>query len=148
MIIRPDMIIGISTFLFGAAYVAQAYALPKASIGAPMAPIYFPLGLGVLTIAIGIILMITAFNDKSVPKKKKTKDPHYVRLMVVTAALGVGYGVILEEVGFLISTLAFLGGLLFLVNGAKAWKLNSIVTVVFTVGIWYVFEQVLSITLP
>ena len=148
MIMRPDMIIGASTILFGAAYITQALSLPKASIGAPLAPIYFPLRLGAIAIAIGIILMITAYNDKSEVKKKKAKDPGYMRLMVITAALSVGYGLILEEVGFLISTLAFLSGLLFLVNGAKAWKLNSTVAVVFTVGIWYVFEHVLAITLP
>jgi putative tricarboxylic transport membrane protein len=143
--------IGICAILFGAVYSLQAFQLPRATIGSPMAPVYFPLGLGVLMILLGLLLVIKEFvanNQAGAAKKKKEMDPGYVKLIAGTSIFCVIYAMVLEHIGFIPSTLFMLGGILFLVNGRQAWKINSVVTLVFTLGIWYVFNNVLAITLP
>jgi putative tricarboxylic transport membrane protein len=144
---NKDLITGICAVIFGGVYAAQALQLPKATIGNPLAPVYFPLGLGILMVAIGLVQIAAAIREKQ-EHKTKAKDEGYAILILGTALLGVLYALIFEHVGFIISTLFFLGGILFLVNGPKAWKMNTSVTVIFTLSIWYVFEQVLSISLP
>jgi putative tricarboxylic transport membrane protein len=51
-------------------------------------------------------------------------------------------------VGFIPSTLVFLGAMLFLINGSRAWKLNAVITLGFTFGAWYVFVRLFQINLP
>ena len=38
--------------------------------------------------------------------------------------------------------------MLFLVNGVKGWIANIAVSVIFSVGVWYVFTKMFLFTLP
>ncbi len=62
--------------------------------------------------------------------------------------LGILYANIFYKIGFIYSTLIFLGGILFLVNGIRGWKANISVTVVFTLAVWYIFQKLFLIQLP
>lgn len=147
---RADTIIGICAILFGAVYSLQAFQLPRAMIGSPMAPLYFPLGLGSLMIILGLLLVIKELlaKTKGSLKKRKELDPGYAKLIIGTSVICIIYAMVLDHIGFIISTLFMLGGILFLVNGRQAWKINSVVTLVFTLGVWYLFNHILDITLP
>ena len=58
------------------------------------------------------------------------------------------YAAAFNRFGFIVSTLLFLGGMLFLVNGRKAWLTNIAVSAAFTFGAWGLFEKLLMINLP
>ena len=148
---RRDTIVGLVSLCFGAVYTIQAFQLPKASIGNPWAPIYFPATLGVLTMLLGLAVLLVDRKRAAEghrDKAGKAKDPGYWILTGGTILLSVAYGFLFEHIGFISSTLLFLGGLLFLVNGKSAWKLNSIITVLFTLGLWVVFVKAFHIKLP
>ena len=38
--------------------------------------------------------------------------------------------------------------MLFLVNGIKGWLANIITAVIYSVGVWYIFEKVFQLSLP
>lgn len=148
---NPNVIVGIVASLLGLVYSLQAFGLPKATIGNPWAPIYFPMALGILMAIMGILMIIVEVlkgNTKVQESKKVQKDKSYIILIIGTIIICVVYAAIFNVVGFIISTLLFLGGMLFLVNGSKAWLTNTIITAVFTFAVWYAFEKILMISLP
>lgn len=135
--------------LFGILYSIQAYNLPKATIGNPWAPIYFPLALGVIMTVSGIALIILEHSrGKTKHKAKAPKNKNHIKLIVGTIIIGIFYALIFKSLGFKISTLIFLGGILTLVNGPKALIKNVIVAALFTFVSWYTFEIIFLISLP
>ena len=148
---RPNALVGFTALFLGIVYAIQAFNLPKAMIGNPWAPVYFPIGLGILMACLGL-LQIVLEARKGLTNLEGVKRPKFqassLKLIFGAAALCILYALIFERLGFIISTLIFLGALLFLINGPKAWKLNSILTAGFTFGAWYMFVKLFQINLP
>lgn len=144
------MVTGIGAIILGLLYTFKALSLPKASIGNPMAPLYFPLSLGVLMILMGVIVIVVEKNKKIISENKKEegKDKGYLKLIIGTIIASLVYTIIFDKIGFIISTILFLGFILFMVNGRENWLTNIMVTVIFTIGIWYIFEKLINISLP
>lgn len=141
---RSDSIVGIVSLLFGMAYTVQTLHLPKAMVGNPWAPLFFPLALGILLVAVGAVVLLQGLrHDRTEAKKKGSK-----RLIVVTVLICLAYSALFEHLGFILSTILFLGGLLFVINGVRAWKVNSAIAVAFSLGVWYVFEKIFYMNLP
>ena len=141
---------GIITLVIGLAYSIQAFNLPMASIGNPMAPKYFPMGLGVIMTIFGIVLLSQSVKKgefKSTEKNQKGIS-YQGKLIAFTCLMSIVYALIFEELGFVIATMIFLGSILFAVNGKKQWKINTIVALCFSVGIYVMFSKVLGIMLP
>ena len=145
---NPDLIVGIFSAAFGVAYAVMSWNLPDASIGNPMAPKYFPLGVGVLAVILAIMLIVRGVGRGKVASKKKAPDKGYWVLIVGLIVCCLVYAFILEKIGFIISTIIFLLGMLFLVNGVKGWLANIITAVIYSVGVWYIFEKVFQLSLP
>ncbi|MDF2545413.1 MAG: tripartite tricarboxylate transporter TctB family protein [Anaerosolibacter sp.] len=138
------------TLVIGIIYSIQSYNLPRATIGSPMAPVYFPLGLGVLMAIFGIILLTQSVKRgdfKGMDNKEKGLT-YTGKLIAYTCFVSIIYALIFEEAGFVISTILFLGSILFVVNGKDQWKTNTIVAVSFSLGIYIVFSKMLGIILP
>jgi putative tricarboxylic transport membrane protein len=148
---RPNALVGFAAFFTGIVYAIQAFNLPKAMIGNPWAPVYFPVGLGILMAALGLLLIVLEAR-KGLQNLEGVKRPKFqassLKLIFGAAALCILYALIFERVGFIPSTLVFLGALLSLINGSKAWKLNTVITLGFTFGAWYVFVRLFQINLP
>lgn len=153
-----DVVVGALAVLLGVAYSAQALKLPKAMIGNPWAPIYFPFTLGVIMTVLGAVLCIRTLRlrqhageeqgENKESKEKPAVDKDFPRLALGTIALCILYAAIFNRLGFIAATMVFLGAMLFLVNGRKAWFTNILVSVVFTLGTWFTFERLLMINLP
>ena len=143
--------IGSFALFMGVIYLIMTFKIKPAVMGDPNSPKYFPLGLSILMILLSSVAIISGIREgraEHEPKNEQPKDKNYIKLIVVTLLLGLGYTLILYGVGFVVSTVIFLGCNLFLVNGIKSWKANLIITFVFTLGIHYLFENVFSISLP
>jgi len=69
-------------------------------------------------------------------------------LIISTLVLAIIYAFVFEKIGFLISTILFLGGLLFVINGRKKWVTNIVISFVFSFTAWYAFSQLLKVSLP
>ncbi|MGE5630138.1 MAG: tripartite tricarboxylate transporter TctB family protein [Caulobacteraceae bacterium] len=142
---------GIVSIVLGLAYSLQAYNLPRASVGGPMAPIYFPLGLGVLTTIFGIAILlreIASGKHKNSNENKEKGLSYTAKLITYTCIVSVIYGILFERVGFIISTFFFMEAILFAVNGKDQWKVNSAVAAIFSIGIYFLFAKAFGISLP
>ncbi|WP_281744282.1 tripartite tricarboxylate transporter TctB family protein [Thermanaerovibrio acidaminovorans] len=148
---RPNLLVGVVSVLIGATYTAQAFMLPKAMVGNPWAPLYFPIGLGLLMIALGTLLIVLEVR-KAVKGVDDYKRPKFtassIKLIAGTSAACVTYALIFEDLGFIPSSLLFLGSLLSMINGLKAWKINGVITLGFTFGAWFTFVKIFQINLP
>jgi putative tricarboxylic transport membrane protein len=151
---RPNAVVGIAAILWGIAYSWQAWELPRAMIGNPLAPVLFPLGLGILFTALGILLFAQEAR-KGLRNLEGVKVPKFDRVTLGyiggTSLICVIYAAVLEHVTFIPATLFFSGALLFFINRSRTsrtWAVNLILTLGFSFGGWYVFEKLFQINLP
>lgn len=141
---------GIFATIIGILYTIQAMILPEASIGNPLAPKIFPIGVGLFMILFGVILSVkeirkSGFKGKNSNSKANNKNLKLIAYISLTCIL---YGLIFNKLGYVISTIVFLELILLLFNGKKNWKTNTIVSVCFSVFIYVVFSKFLGVTLP
>ncbi len=146
---------GIAAVIIGIAYSIQAYHLPRATVGNPLAPMVFPLILGLLMLVCGIILLVKeGMKKKEVTadqEKEKAKPKGLTRstkLIIFTCVSSVIYALLFERIGYVLSTLLFMSSILFALNGKEKWKTNIIVATCFSISIYVVFLKLLSISLP
>lgn len=144
--------LGMPIFLLivGLAFLISGINLPKANLGNPNGPLYFPVGISILLIVLSVIYLIQEL-------RKAREDNDHIRelftgrtpvLIISTIVLGAVYALIFETLGFLVSTILFLGALLFIVNGPRKWVSNIIVTLAFSFMTWYAFGELLGVSLP
>ncbi|MGJ9459969.1 tripartite tricarboxylate transporter TctB family protein [Oceanobacillus sp. CF4.6] len=136
--------------VIGIVFFIGTINLPKANLGNPNGPIYFPMGISILLLIFGIIYFFQELKhlDKDNEKIRQLFSGRVLKLVGWTTVLGIGYTIIFDRIGFLFSTILFLGALLFVINGVKKWKVNIIVSLVFSYASWYSFSELLGVSLP
>lgn len=135
--------------LIGVVYLLMTISLPDARLGDADAPKYFPMMVAIFFIVMSIVYFIKeylAHYDVSEDIKKVFKKDTLI-LIIATLVFSLIYTLIFERLGYLISTILFLGALLFLINKNR-WITNILVSVLFSIGTWYVFTQLLAVSLP
>jgi putative tricarboxylic transport membrane protein len=149
--LRPNAWVGLSAIIFGIAYGVQAFGLPRAPIGNPLAPVFFPLGLAGLMVIFGAAIFIIEAK-KGLNSDDKGKRPKFgfqtMKLIWVAIVLCLLYSVIFNYLGFVISTVIFLMLLLTAINGAEKTVSNAVISLVYSFGMWYVFVKIFQISLP
>ncbi len=142
-------ITGILSTLFGGFYAFQTLLMKSATIGNPLAPKMFPMGLGILMILFGIGLTITEGKKTGFSINiKNVSISETGRLIGYTCFAIIVYALLFNRLGYILSTIVFLEIVLSLFNGIKKWKVNTTVAVVFSVFIFIVFSKLLGIILP
>lgn len=149
---------GIGVTGFGLLYAVAAFLMPRASIGNPVAPLIFPLVLGV---GLAILGALYTMRESKAWKKEveengvKKLDPATEqlnaktnKLIILTSVSGIGYAFLFEHLGYVISTSLFMGIIMFAINGKAKWKLNLGVAIIFSVAVYILFSSLLSIPLP
>ncbi len=153
---KINKLTGIITSLFGLIFTFATLNLPRAALGNPMAPLYFPLICGVGITVCGVAYYIVkgkkgnsvsaGSEGEKFSLQKISKDD---KLIALTCVLGLLYAVLFHRIGYILSTVLFLGGMLFALNdGLKKWKTNILVAVGFSVIIYILFYRMLGIPLP
>ena len=153
--VRPswDAFTGLFGVGFGIIYGFMSYSMPRASFGNPLDPIYFPMGISVLSILIGALLLIksnfkasilafTELINEDVVKKNDRRRIFY------TCVIAVIYALVFEHLGYVISTIFFMFAMLGITNDLQNWKKNIIISLFFAIGVFFVFSTLLSISLP
>ncbi|MGP4079956.1 tripartite tricarboxylate transporter TctB family protein [Pseudalkalibacillus sp. R45] len=136
--------------LISCTFLIASFNVPKANLGNPNGPLYFPVGLSVLMLVFSIIYTIQELkklNHENVQIRELIAG-RTPKLIGITVLLGIGYAFIFERIGFLFATILFLGALLFFINGVKKWKANIIVSICFSFISWYAFSELLGVSLP
>lgn len=148
-----DAFTGLFAIGFGIIYGYMSYSMPRAAFGNPMDPIYFPLGVSVIAFLIGVILLVKsdfkasvqAYKNLLAEDEKKKNDR---RRILYTCLISVGYALIFEHLGYVISTFLFMFLMTTITSGKEAWKKSIVVALVFSVGVFFIFSTLLSISLP
>ncbi len=143
-----DSYLAIAVLAFGLIYTMGAWRLPRAPVGNPFGPVYFPLGLGLLVSLIGLLMLIQSFKSDQEEHKPTSKRGGYAVRVLIAVSLCVGYALMFNRLGFVISTFVFLSVFLMFLNGLKKWLLSASVAFLYTIGVWYLFEKIFLINLP
>jgi putative tricarboxylic transport membrane protein len=152
---RPnwDALTGLISVAFGLIYGYMSYSLPRAVFGNPFDPIYFPLGISIVAIFIGILLLVKSDFKLSIQAYRNLINEDDVkkndrRRIFYTCLACVGYALLFEHLGYVISTSIFMFWVLTITSGIKEWKTSIIVALCFAVGVYFIFNTLLSISLP
>ncbi len=148
-----NLITGIAAIVIGAAYSLMSYLLPRAPFGDPSRHIVFPLIVGLGMLVLGIVFAVREVMSGAAASGKKVALPktltRYGKEILVTIIASIVYALIFDKLGYVISTILYLGTILFLINSDKKGRVtNVLVAVVFSVGIYALFAYVLGIQLP
>lgn len=162
-----DMITGTATFLIGIAYTFSAVALPRATVGKPMGHIIFPVILGGLLVGFGLLLLLRELVkqkklqatqgysetlgsvDRGQQGSANKSGKHtYTRMIGISTGAGVLYALLFYPIGYVLSTFIFLEIITTTLNGSKHWKMNTVISIVFSVAVYLLFSNFLGITLP
>lgn len=144
-LITPMFFLGV-----GIVYLILTFNLTRSRVGDPNGPLYFPLLIGALLVVFSLIYFIQEWKQRS-EKFEQLKELFIGRapfLIVSTLVLIFVYTFLFERIGFLFSTIIFLTGLLFIVNGKKPWIKNILIAIIFSFVSWYSFSELLNVSLP
>lgn len=128
----------------GVAFVIGSMGISQSAYGSDVGPNIFPLGLGSILVLLSLRLFCETFQYKKEQKEKSRLD--YKRFGIILAA-AVLYALLLEEVGYVISTFAFLlVGFQTMEKGK--WLSTLLVSGGFSCGLYYLYVEILEGTLP
>ncbi len=148
-----DSFTGLFSITFGIIYGIATWNMPRAAFGNSMDPLYFPLGVAGVAVFIGLILLVKSNFAASVQAIKnllaeeniKKKDR---RRVLYTCLVCVGYALIFDRLGYIISTFLFMFAMQTITSGWQRWLRSLIVAILFSCCIYFVFSTLLSVSLP
>lgn len=138
---------GVLSLVLGIAYFINALTIRKASIGNPMAPKVFPIVLGLLMIIFSLVLIFREVKENRNYKISGNLDKNG-KMILYTSLSCILYALVFNKLGYVLSTVLFLEIILSLFNGVKNYKVNTMVSLAFSVVIYFVFSNLLGIILP
>lgn len=144
---KPDIISGLLGILFGVYILVAASKFPE-DVVMRIGPAFFPSVLAVLLILFSSLLLCFALMGKSKGPVEKFnfKDPGTQRAGIALLTTIV-YSVLLNVGGFIVTTILYLFGLMFLLK--KRDYLNmALISIGVTLGVFIIFEKFLHISLP
>ncbi len=153
--VRPnwDAFTGIFGIVFGLIYAYMTYTMPRAMFGNPLDPLYFPMGVAVLSIIVGGILLAKSNIKAAVQayidlRNEDEVKKHDRKRILYTVLISVGYALIFDTLGYVISTFFFMFAMLTITSGIVAWKRSAIVAALFAVVVYFIFNTLLAVSLP
>lgn len=132
-------------------YAILIVQLPHETLGNPTAPLYFPAVVCVGLFLFSVIDLIQTIKKKYIEPSEDLialTRSRTIRVTSVIIILCIGFTLIFELAGFLLSTVLFLATILFYLNGMKKWLTNLVVTGIVSFSIWFIFSRLLEIVLP
>ncbi len=139
-------------FVLGLVYTVSTALLPEAAVGRPFEPKIFPFMLGGLMLVMSLALMIREIKALKGNEEIQEHLPFYkeagFKKIALTCVFSVLYALLFDKVGYVISTIIFLELELILFNGVKNWKINTAVSLAFSLFIYIVFSKLLGVYLP
>ncbi len=143
-----DLGVAIVTIALATVYLVATYSIRTLVIADPLGPKAFPALLGVLMLLCGISLAITSlrryWRSAEVADKESGAQNHYPVAVGAVALWLLGYYLVLEPLGFVLSTIPFLFVLMAYFNRGR-WLSNAIVSILFPVILDLIFSYVLGL---
>ena len=144
-----DTITGVFAVVLGAAYLASTFRIPQMDAGDEVGPRAFPYIVAAVVIACGLALLLKELlNTKRQEFSFKFVADRGIWLRIVaTMIAGIAYGLVLDWLGYLISTVIFMLVVCTMINVGKH-KQNIIIAVVFSIFTFISFALILKLSLP
>lgn len=148
-----DFLSGGISVLFGLIYGIVSYNLKRSPMGNPLAPSIFPLILATGMVVFGLALMLKsdmASTKRAFAKIKEMTTENDVisrKMIMMTVAAAVVYAIVYEHLGYVISTFFFVGFIMTVLDRKKMVR-NIIISLIFSILVYYVFFYLLGISLP
>ena len=139
-----DRIAGISFLLIGILFVVESQRISDSAYGSAVGPKVFPMWLGIILILLSARLIYETFKYKSEVTGKEQLQYKKFLIIFVSALL---YAFLLEIIGYVLSTFLFL---LVAFQTMERGKIiySLAISVLFSVGIYYLFSELLGGSLP
>ncbi len=128
-----------TAFLF---YHTFGEAYQTSILTAGRGPVFFP---RIVLAAMALFSVIVIVEGM----KEEDDAPDFRTLLVISTAIGLtgAYIFSIEWAGFVIPTMIFTFLLPFVI-GYRKWLMSLSISIVYTLGVWYIFEKVFLIILP
>jgi len=148
--VTTNILTGIISIVLGLVYSITALRLPQMAMGDRLGPKIFPYFVGIVTIITGIAMILQDRNPEKRSKKvdfgfKEHKNV-WIKIGLLTIA-GIVFGLIIDELGYMIATALFMFSVSMLINKGKLVQ-NIVIAVVFSVVTYFVFGVALKLSLP
>lgn len=150
MAITKNRVTGLVSLVIGVIYFFATRNLPESAVSDPIGPKAFPTMVAAGMIVVGLLLVLK--REKVTPKNRAVlfdmaTEKELMRDIGLTCVAGLIYGLILEPVGYLITTLLFMTAMMFITNGRRTLY-NLSVGLVFSLTTYGLFFYILDVSLP
>jgi putative tricarboxylic transport membrane protein len=131
--------------VIGTGFVIESTRISESAYGSNVGPNIFPMGLGILLMLLSLRLFYETFRY---PKKSDNTPSglDYKRFLIIVLS-AVLYGLLLETLGYVVTTFAFLLVGFQVIKPGGLWK-SVLISGVFSFGVYYLFVEVLQGSLP
>jgi putative tricarboxylic transport membrane protein len=146
-----NKVTGLGALVVGVAYFLATLNLKVAAVSDPIGPRFFPFILGGCMIFVGLLLVL---KKEELTEKNRAvifsfpADKGLLIRILQTCVAGFIFGLILDPVGYLISSVLFMTTMMFITYGPRRYLLNVTVGFIFGVSTYVVFFEVLQVSLP
>ncbi|MGN7286243.1 MULTISPECIES: tripartite tricarboxylate transporter TctB family protein [Shouchella] len=139
---------GISIVLIGIAvvYLVMAFQLPEYAF-VPVDSDLVPKLLGASLLILGVCFFFAKDTDTEEQKQKRTIPKTELWMLLAVMGLILVFITFLEVIGFVIMTTLFIFVCSRLL-GYQKWLVNAITSIVFSIGVYWLFNYGLAIRLP
>lgn len=145
---KLDQIIAICMFILGAVYFWLALNVRQPIMREAVGPGAFPIGVSLAIMACAVWLFIQALLSDEPEVELEPRDPDYQSMGAIFVGL-LGYGLLLNTLGYFVTTVAFLVlTIATLETGRSHWLRTILVAVVTSYAVFLVFDGWLGVTLP
>ncbi|MET3287645.1 tripartite tricarboxylate transporter TctB family protein [Brevibacillus fluminis] len=139
-----DRYASLAFLAIGILFVVGSRSISASAYGSEVGPDIFPLGLGSLLVLLSLRLFYETFRYRNVQKEKGTLD--YKRFLIILVA-AIFYALLLEEIGYIISTFLFLT-IGFQTMQKGKWLSTLLIAGAFSIGIYLIYVKLLEGSLP
>lgn len=147
MTLRFDRIASIVFFIIGVLFFTEALKISDSAYGSSVGPKIFPMGLGASLIVLSALLIFQSFKAKSIKTAGDESDsPQYKRFLIILGA-AIGYVLLLEPLGYVITTFVFLV-IAFQTLERGKWLPTVVIAAAFSGIIYYGYVNILGGSLP
>lgn len=152
MALTKNKVTGLVALIVGVIYFFSTMSLPADLAQTdPVGPRAFPYIIGVCLILVGLLLVL---KKEQLTEKNRAvvfvwaTDKETILKIAYTCVAGLIFGVILEPVGYLISTALFMTAMMFITYGKGRAIFNVVIGLVFAITTYVAFFELLEVSLP
>lgn len=139
-----DRIAAIAFLAVGALFMMESFRISKTAYGSAVGPNVFPLLLGLVLTLLSIKLLLETMRYADSEKRKQTLQ--YKKFFIIFTAL-ILYAVLLETLGYVITTFLFLTVGFQTMEKGSLWK-SLLIAACFSFGVYGLYVKLLQGTLP